>query len=63
MNCIYVVMYCRKGSSEGLVSQDAYSTLEGAQAFCVSRFGVKKIADTHWASAYDDYYIKILNVK
>ena len=26
-------------------------------------FGVGKITDTHWASAYDDYYIRILNVK
>lgn len=63
MKYVYVVMYCKKDSSEGLVSQDAYSTLEGAQAFCASRFGVKKITDTHWASAYDDHYIKILNVK
>lgn len=63
MKYVYVVMYCKKDSSEGLVSQDAYSTLEGAQAFCASRFGVKKTTDTHWASAYDDYYIKILNVK
>lgn len=63
MKYVYVVMYCKKDSSEGLVSQDAYSTLEGAQAFCASRFGVKKITDTHWASVYDDYHIKILNVK
>lgn len=63
MGCVYVVIVCEKFKSEGYVSSDCYSTLAGAQEFCASRYGAKKVSEMYWSCEIYDYKIKLLNVK
>ena len=63
MGCVYAVMCCKKFTKQGAVSCDCYKNIEDAQAFCQSRYNVKKVNEMYYSSNDYDYYITILNVK
>lgn len=63
MNYVYCVMVSDKFERKGLLSSEAYNTIEKAQKFCEGRSGAKKVNEMYWSSTHYEYRIMQLPVK
>lgn len=64
MKYIYCVMVSQKGIQEGVLSSECYDTLEKAQEFCKSRYGVdKQVSEMFFSCDKYDYKIHVVRVK